>query len=162
MMTFGGNVAEPGKNLLYLPFGYERSIIEGHFDVCNNRLESMLKFPKQIDGFLNISNNKISSFQGCPIGVTTLYASYNRIQTLINVHKHIPSCSILVLDGNPISEGGIGLLLIKGILSFKYIHCDQFQKAGDIISKYIKYGRAGLLECQEELINAKLEKFSRL
>ncbi len=120
---------------------------------------------------LLMSRNKISTFKNFPLYTESIDVSYNYIETLVGIHKHIKYCKKIDLSKNKIKEGGIGLLLINGLDYVGYTNptkglfgydCRTFSKALLIITKYLGKGKIGLLECQQELIDNGYEEFAKL
>jgi len=101
-------------------------------------------------GALNIANNKIKSFK--------------------NIHK-IVSCANFCGYNNPLEDSALGILLIPGLKIVQTyredeIHKDQKKTRGNeaiiIIAKYVGKGKAGMIDCQSELIENDLEDFAKL
>ncbi len=143
---------------------------------CHNNILTSLKYgPEIVGGIYRCADNRLTSFEGVPKDLEALGIQDNKITSLVGIHNHIKSCRKLNINRNPIVEGGIGLLLIEH-LTEKTFHADDLsgtpgisdQQSSDffnamaIISKYLGTGKAGLLECQEELENAGLEAFAKL
>ncbi len=135
------------------------------FDVANNKITSFKGSPEYIGGSFYCGNNFITSFEHCPSIIGGhFYCGSNNIKSLVGIHKHIKEIGhTLYLTNNPIEEGGIGLLLIKNIKFISADNCsNEFTKVNKIINKYLHKGKAGLLECQNELEEAGLERFAKL
>lgn len=112
--------------------------VNGHFYCFDNHLTSLESAPQEINGYLNCSHNKITSLEG--------------------VHKIIHKVGrVFNVSYNPIKSGGIGLLLIEGL---ELIISDL--PVFHLIGKYLGQGKAGLLRCQEELIEAGFEEYAKL
>ncbi len=129
---------------------------------CNdNKLISLKGAPKELRR-LDASDNNISSLEGIPNKASEIILTSNKISSLIGIGKMINRCVHIDFSENMIKEGGIGLLLIEGLESIGHKNCGSFTLAGSIINKYLEDGTSGLLECQEELIDAGLEEFAKL
>jgi hypothetical protein len=129
------------------------------FDCSNNQLTSLQGAPSSVSGDFACSNNQLTSLQGAPSSVSgDFYCDNNQLTSLQGVHKIIMTLNgDFDCQGNPITSGGIGLLLIEGLTG---ITADQ--PAFDIIEKYLGQGKKGLLLCQDELIEAGYEEYTRL
>ena len=112
----------------------------------------------EVGGDFWCSRNQLTSLEGAPSQVCGDFAcSGNKLTSLVGIHKIIKSCKGIGLSGNPIKEGGLGLLLIKDL---KYIGADQ--PALKIIAKYLGKGKRGMIDCQTELIKAGYKDFAKL
>ncbi len=124
----------------------------------------------EVSEFFSVGHNLLKSFDNFPRTIgTTLDVQDNQITSLIGIHKKINECKGIILKGNPISEGGLGLLLIKNINHVVYEDKNMSTTPrGDlalkIIHSYVQTegGRDCLLECQQELIDAGLDEFAIL
>ncbi len=117
--------------------------IEGSLDCSDNSLKNLDRFPSIIRDGLNFKGNKITS--------------------LVGINKIIKYTKWIDLTNNPIEEGGIGLLLIEGLETvFNGNKSNDFKIAVNIITKYLGKGKHGLLNCQNELEEAGLERFAKL
>ncbi len=132
---------------------------------CNGTgITSLKGAPIRVEEDFSCVSNQISSFEFCPryIG-DDLNLENNKITSLKGVHKHFDHCEKISLSMNTIVEGGIGLLLIPGLKEIWFRNDKtKFAKAIKIIDKYVGQGKAGLLACQEELIEKGLEAFAVL
>ncbi len=136
----------------------------GHnYDCCYNQIKKLTNIPNKINGYFSCRVNVLKSFEGFPSEVDDyIDCSDNEIRSLVDINNYVKSCKNIILSGNPIKKGGLGLLLVKDLESVEYDSEDSFSDAMDIISKYLGQGKAGLLQCQEELIEANLERYSKL
>ncbi len=139
------------------------SVIGGDFNCIVNNLTTLKGGPKVVGGDYFCKENKLTSLEGVAEEVKELYAMHNKINTLINISKQLKKCTHIDLTGNVIQDGGLGLLLVEGLEHVETAMCGKpFKDAIVIITKYLVDGRAGILECQEELIDAGLERFAIL
>ncbi len=137
---------DPGYTELPVKFGK----IDGMFDCTGHKLKSLKNFPEYVG-------------RGC-------IARNNNIESLVGIEKIIKHASWLSFDGNPIEEGGIGVLLIDGFSKITHSSNqakgveskEDFDRACQIINKYGGKGKAGLLHCQDELEDAGLGRFAKL
>ncbi len=134
------------------------------FDCSNNDLTSLKHGPSFVSGSYTASSNKLTSFEGVAKHINgDLILGNNDIESLVGIHKHIERCSSISLGLNRIDEGGLGLLFIDNLNS---VHIGtgntDASLALKIIKPYLKTGMKGLLECQQKLIDAGLERFAKL
>ncbi len=164
---------------------YIFNIIEGWFDISNNKLKTLKRCPYLVLGYFNCSNNRLSSLRYCPDKVQGDFLAHNNlikslkfvpthiqgsfdiadniITSLIGIHK-IQSCNNIDLSNNRIVEGGIGLIFIKHLDKILVGPDDDmsFIAAMKIINKYLRKGKTGLLPCANELEEAGLGAFAKL
>ncbi len=133
------------------------------FNCSSNDLRTLNGGPSFVRGTYNCSENELTSLEGSPEWVNSISFCTNCISSLKGISDIIIHIgSYIDLSHNPIKEGGIGLLLIEGLQEIICYHTGEFEQAAKIISKYLKLGYDGILDCQEELIDAGLERFAKL
>jgi hypothetical protein len=99
--------------------------------------------PDKIVGYLFLFNNPLSSLRG------------------INKLKEMDGP--INLERCPITSHILGVFLIKGCDSiYPGMATSAFGKAADIVNQHIGKGRAGLLICTHELIEAGLSDFAQI
>ncbi len=168
-LQYGPTVVEKDykchQNLLEsLEHGPKRVL--GRFNCNSNQLSSLEYGPDQADNY-DCSNNYINTIEYLPEYVKfDLDLSSNRLTSLVGIHKKL-SCETIRISNNPIEEGGLGLLLIDRLMFINSHNnraedTEDFFNAIQIIKKYIHLHRAGILACQQELIDAGLERFAKL
>ena len=145
-----------GKSVADLNIHYKA----GHFDCGGDKLISLAGAPRQVDGYFDCSNNQLTSLEGAPEKVHGDFrCHFNKLTSLKDAHKHIDEINgNFYAANNPIGSHVLGLLLIKGIRRI-YLDNTQVQK---ILNTHLGKGRAGMLQAQEELIEAGLEEFAQL
>jgi len=112
----------------------------------------------EVGGYFYCSRNQLTSLEGAPSQVGRYFdCSYNKLTSLVGIHKIIKSCKEIYLQGNPIKEGGLGLLLIKDLE-----HISSELPAFEIIRKYLGKGKRGMIDCQTELIKAGFKEYAKL
>jgi len=112
----------------------------------------------EVGGDFSCYDNQLTSLEGAPSQVGGYFAcSYNKLTSLVGIHKIIKSCQEIYLSGNPIKEGGLGLLLIKDLE-----HIVSELPALKIIDKYLGKGKRGMIDCQQELIKAGYKEFAKI
>lgn len=133
--------------------------VENDFQCDRNKITSLIGAPVKVGGDFSCANNRLTSLEGAPKEVGGhFYCHDNQITSLKDIHKQI-----IKMNGgfhchhNEIKSHVLGLLLIPGI---KVIA--SAEKWGPILNDYIGSGRKGLLDCQNELIEAGLEEFAQL
>ena len=134
--------------------------VDGSFRCCRNRLTSLRGAPSHVGSYFNCTNNQLTSLEGAPSSVDgNFYCAINKLTSLKDVHKHIAEIrgGIYACD-NPIESHVLGLLLIKGL---RVAQLDNTQ-VEEILNRHLGKGRAGMLQAQEELIEAGLEEFAQL
>jgi hypothetical protein len=135
-VNVAGDVDLWNKQLTKLPVKF--GAVGGHFACHSNQLTSLQGAPRLTDGNFYCLNNQLTSLEG--------------------VHKIIKIINgAIYLYENPITSGGIGLLLIEGLSTI----CADLP-AFKIINRYLGQGKKGLLLCQDELIDAGYEEFAKL
>ena len=134
--------------------------VGGNFNCPGNRLVNLKGGPDRVARDFNCMSNKLTSLEGAPSYVGhDFYALDNKLKSLKDIHKHISE-----LHGdfhgysNPLKSNVLGLLLIKGL---KRVLLDNMQ-VQNILNKHLGKGRVGMLQAQEELIEAGLEEFAQL
>jgi hypothetical protein len=68
----------------------------------------------------------------------------------------------IYVEGCPIKSHILGVFFIKGCIGVMTYTFSDFDNAAGIVNKYISKGRAGLFECQKELIEAGLADFAQI
>lgn len=153
--------------------------VDSHFDCENNQLTSLEGAPTKINGYFDCSYNKLTSLKGCPatkvqnfwcqMNVLTslegapseingdFHCENNRLTSFKDIHKIIKSINgDFNCNDNQIKSHVLGLLLT----GTNFIVSET--KWAFILNKYIGTGRNGLIDAQNELIEAGLEEFAQL
>lgn len=136
------------------------SIVDGDF-ICNrNNLTTLEGSPEKVGASFFCPENRLTSLKGITKNIgQSLNCSNNSIASLKGVHEHVTSVgSVFFATENPIKSHVLGLMLIKDL---KQIRLDNKQ-VEEILNRHLGKGRAGMLEAQEELIDAGLEEFAQL
>lgn len=140
--------------------------INGDFNASSNSLFNMKGGPDVVLGYLLLNNNKLKSFEGFPSIISRdLVIRNNNITTLKNIHKHIKQINgYLILDTDKIKDSILGLFYIDGLKGVGGASNDNTEpKWVDIFNRvYGEKGKKGIIDCQEELIEAGLDKFAEL
>jgi hypothetical protein len=151
------NAEEHADKLSKLPVKFGK--VGGYFSCSFNKLTSLEGAPSSVGDYFVCSNNRLTSLEGAPREVHGYFScAKNKITSLEGIHKIFKIISGgFYCVGNPITSGGIGLILIEGL---KGIHTDHH--AFTIIRKYLGQGKKGLLLCQDELVEAGYEEYAKL
>jgi hypothetical protein len=142
------------------------SIVHGDFDVAfNTNLTSLVGGPREVYGDYNIGSSGISCLDGIPeriIGGLAM-SDCRQLTSLRGINKLKEMDGSVYLHWCPIASHILGVFFIKGCSGI-YAHTTNanFQKAIDIVNTHISKGRAGLLPCQKELIEAGLADFAQI
>lgn len=155
--TYVGDINFSYKNLVSLEGS--PSWVDGNFDCFNTKLTSLQYAPKYVGGYFDCSTNFLTSLEYAPTVIEdSLYIDNNRsITSLIGVDDIFEEINgIFSCHAVPITEGGLGLLLIKGLKTLK-----TTLPALRIINKYLGKSDA-LYECQTELIDNRFDKIAQL
>ena len=157
------------------------SHVGSYFDCRNNRLTSLEGAPSRVGGYFDCSNNQLASLRGAPSHVAaSFFCNYNSLTSLEGAPSRVGggfictnnkltslkdvSRQITEIQGtfgcrqNPIKSHVLGLLLINGI---EKVLLDNAQ-VQNILNRHLGKGRVGMLQAQEELIEAGLEEFAQL
>ena len=124
-----------------------------------NKLTSLKDAPQMVGGSFSCNGNKLTSLEGAPHTIGGgVRCGHNQLTSLEGIHKLIKKINgDIYIEGNSITSGGIGLILIDGLTKIISSH-----PAFKIINKYLGQGKKGLLLCQDELINADYEEYAKL
>ncbi len=140
-------------------------IVGGDFHASYNFLESLKHGPKEVRGDFDVASNRLTSIDHLPISIGgSLILENNEITSLVGIHK-LKSCTDIYFGSSKVTEGGIGLILIEGLIDINLSNAHKnpdFKKALEIINKYLRQGKKALLKCQEELEEAGLEAYAKL
>ncbi len=152
-----GGVDLYGMKLERLPVRF--GTVDGIFSCSYMQLTSLEGAPVTVGGYFYCSYMQLTSLEGVPVTIGGNFVCFNnRLTSLVGVHKILRQIGGgLYIAGNPITSGGIGLLLVEGLTK---IVTDQ--PAFEIINRYFGQGKKGLLRCQEALHDAGFEEFARL
>ena len=138
-------------------------VITGVFDCDNNKLSNLIGGPERVDGIYYCQYNQLTSLVGCAshIGGTLFLNGNTKITSLVGIHKIIKSCSSILFNHEPITEGGIGLILIDRLQDLPYIY-GLSHNPFSIINSYLGSGTKGMMACRKELIENGYEQYAKL
>lgn len=144
-------------------------------EVDNNDLHTLTGGPKHLSGHYSASHNKLTDFSGAPVEVSqSLHLSHNQISSwsgvsgmhiqddldltgnklssMRGVDKVLSGCEDLILTDNPPPKHVLNLFNVDEIR--QGVTFDD-AKLSKIINKHLHTGgKEGMLDCQEELIDA--------
>lgn len=136
-------------------------------DCSHNNITTLKGGPEQITGNMICDNNLITNFDGCPESIGEIFSlKHNPIDSLVGIKDKIKECGQLWC-GDPthhISEGGIELLYIEGLYKID-IYPKEFN---NVMKKFLDpdgssfIAQEELFECQNALIEAGLEEYTKL
>jgi len=135
------------------------SHVGGGFYCNHNKLTSLEGAPSHVGGDFYCNNNKLTSLEGAPSHVGGgFFCSNNQLTSLKNIHKIIKEINgVFYCHGNPIKEGLLYILLIKGVKGVS-TPCPDADK---IINEYLKTNPSGsiraALDVQQLLSDADVE-----
>lgn len=157
-----------------LPDGIRFNSAGDSFAIGDNDLVTLEGCPRFVKGDFYAGNNQLTSLEYAPENIDgRAHFTNNPINSLHNIHKHMKTIngSIKFADLQsgtcPIKSHVLGLLLIRGlrraVLSTGFEN-EKLKVVEDIINKYLPNdkGRASLIDCQNELIEAGFEEFAQL
>jgi hypothetical protein len=126
-------------------------------------LTSLVNGPKEVGGIYSVIECGLTSLDGIPSKIgDSLYIGYNHLTSLQGINQLKEMNGEIYLDGCPITSHLLGVFFIKGCYGVSTYDDGNFGKAADIVNRHIDKGRAGLLPCQKELIEAGLADFAQI
>jgi hypothetical protein len=161
--TVLGDIHANNKGLTSLE-GSPESIL-GNFDISrNSKLKSLLGGPKEIDGHYIVDSCGITSLEGIPSRIgSDLVLANNPLTSLRGINKLRELNGWVFIDDCPITSHILGVFLIKGCSRLHtYDHASVLDHATKVVNRHISKGRAGLLPCQKELIEAGFYEFAKI
>ena len=143
--------------------------ILGSFSCSSTKIKNLIGGPEVVNHSYSAGSSTITSLDGLansigseftrsPIALDVSYCA--ELTSLIGINKHLKVLNgVINLNKTPIKEGGLGLLMIRGITGVVSNY-----PALKIIDKYIKSGTgpAGMYACKRELQAAGLEAFAQI
>lgn len=127
----------------------------GPINMTNNAFEKF-SHTFQCDSEVDMSGNKLKTFDNCPTQIHGYFnLSGNKFESLKDIHQHLTYVADeFDLSGNPIKDGFLDLLKIKGIGRLVFTDNVEIEK---IINDNLKKGRQGQLAAQVSMIEAGFE-----
>jgi hypothetical protein len=159
--------------------------VKGDYDVDNSGLLSLVGSPILVGGDFNISHSEsLGSLVGGPKEVKGNYAAYccgllhldglpikiggyldlggNKLTSLQGINNLKEIDGLISANGCPITSHILGVFFIKGCTVLEVSGYGSLPSAVEIVNKHISKGRAGLLPCTQELIEAGLADFAQI
>jgi len=113
-------------------------------------------------GNFNYAGNKLTTLKGAPASVGGyFYCSDNKLTSFKDIRKQLKKINgTFYTHNNPLKSNVIGLLLAPGC---KKVELDN-KKVEEIMNRYLPNtgGFRWLLDCQEELYEARLDEWAEL
>ncbi len=133
--------------------------VAGNVYLHNMDLERLPVRFGSVGGDFYCSKNRLTTLEGMPGSVGENFSCWgNQLTSLVGVHRILRRIDGgLNIVGNPITSGGIGLILVEGLTQINTV-----QPAFKIINGFLGQGKPGLLRCQEALYEAGLEEFAKI
>ena len=158
------------RSLQYCP-----KVIKGWFQANNNPyLESLEHGPTSVGGSYDVSNTGISSLDGFPAHVGSIldFSECHHLHSLHDIHRHTKNARVVKFNARELKnserdvlESVLGLILIEGLerIEIYYGNSSRTQDPlHDILNSHLGRGRSGLIDCQNELLDAGLDEFAKL
>jgi hypothetical protein len=158
-----GNIYTTCRNLISLE-GCPKAVL-GRFTVSDNpSLFSLFGGPEEVLGASYMASHcGLTSLDGIPIKIGgSLYLNDNPLTSLQGINKLKEMNGSICINGCLITNHILGVFFIKGCQGISVKYQGDFGKAADIVNRHIDKGRAGLLPCQKELIEAGLADFAQI
>jgi hypothetical protein len=141
------------------------SIVEGDFSIGSNRLiQSLHDGPKVVHGDYDATDCDIGMLSYVPERIEgDFLLAKNPLTSLKGINQLKEMDGRIYLDNCYIVSHILGVFFIKGCTGFKIRgSANPFSMAAAIVNRHIDKGRAGLLPCQKELIEAGLTDFAQI
>jgi hypothetical protein len=139
--------------------------VANDFSIMNNYsiLLSLIGGPKKVGGNYIIDSCGLTSLEGIPNKIgNSLSLSSNPLTSLRGINKLKEMNGYIYVDTCPITSHILGVFFISGCHGLVSDHIDSCFKAASIVNSHISKGRAGLIPCQMELIEAGLADFAQI
>ena len=137
--------------------------VHGNYSINYTNISNLIGSPKIVHGSFSCSINELITLDGLSVEIGgTFSCAYNKLASLHLIHKQIKK-----MDGGFFAEHNIhltknllGLLLIPGLAYVRLSHKD----IANIINKHLTNPnkKIGMLQCQQELIEAGFEEAAQL
>jgi hypothetical protein len=164
-MLVNGDMTAINKNLTSLEGCPE--VIVGGFNVDENQsLTSLLGGPREVSSYYSAERCGLTSLDGLPGKIGGfLSIDINPLTSLQGINKLKEMVGNIFVSKCPIKSHILGVFFIKGCTGVNAFTSDgdgDLFTAAQIVNRYIGKGRAGLLPCQQELIEAGLVDFAQI
>jgi hypothetical protein len=155
------------------------TIIHGTYNASKNKLTTFEGSPTYVSKDFIVYGNRLTDFLGLHIEVGgDVDLSNNLFRSLKDIHKHILHTKTLSIEDNPIESHVLGIFKIKGLEALEFFpqndvnpkgitadYTETDNKVAKIVNDCFKAHGAtnvGLLECQEQLIDAGFHEYAQL
>jgi hypothetical protein len=156
-----GNLILRGLNLISLE-GCDDNI-PGSVDVSTNKLGNLVGGPSTVGNDYIANACQLVSLDGIPSKIGGgLDLSQNPLTSLQGINKLKEMHGWIELCKSDITSHILGVFFIKGCQGIDTYADGNFKEATKIVNRHIEKGRAGLLPCQKELIEAGLADFAQI
>jgi hypothetical protein len=151
------------RNCSILSLSGSPSIVGADFNMHNNKLKSLVGSPKKVGGCYNAMDNEITSLDGIThiIG-SSLFLIGNPLSSLSGINQVKQMCGGVYIHGTSVISHILGVFFIKGCQGLWVKGETSCSRAAVIVNRHISKGRAGLMPCQQELIEAGLADFAQI
>lgn len=148
---------------------YQLVNVRGDFNLGNLKLASFKNFPLKVFFGVDAWGNNFSSLEGItPIIDTTLRLSLNKnLTSFANIGKFIKKCGHIVVPAD-LKSNILGTIMIHNLHTLtiddneaSYDQVPELAKALFICNEHLA-GERDVLECREELVQARLKEYAKL
>ena len=168
--SIGKNFLDCSRNPLEKIAGLPSELVLKQFKCASARLTSFKGLPDGEYTVIDVhGNKKLTSFDGLPSHIDKLDISNGGFETISGLHRRLKHCQTLkVFDNARLTSALLTVLLIPGLKSIEYNSPDwskrdaKLSTAFRIIYRYIEKGKAGLIDCQNELLDAGFYEEARM
>jgi hypothetical protein len=139
-------------------------VVIGEFKVNHNPLlTSLIGGPKEVGDYYCVQDCGLISLEGLSVTIGGyLSLDSNPLTSLSGINKLKEMNGSIYANDCPITSHILGVFFIKGCLGIRTMGSGDFRKAVGVVNRHISKGRAGLLACQKELIEAGLADFAQI
>jgi hypothetical protein len=157
-----GDISVNGVNLTSLDGCPEK--VSGMFACSDNpALTSLVGGPKETVGGYSAEDCGLTSLDGLPLKIGGFLAiDSNPLTSIKGIDQLTEMDGPIYLNGCSIKSHILGVFLIRGCRGICTNSTGNLGKATEIVNRHIKKGRAGLLPCTQELIEAGLADFAQI
>jgi len=149
--------------------GGPRRVAGDYYVSYNPELKSLDGMAETVVGGINLSSTRISEedFKYLPKKIKDLrLSSCENVKNISTLHKHVQEIETAIgLSGVDLTGGLLGLLKIKNLQALQYgFSTDRpLDRALKIVDSYLPTkSDDAIMDCQDELIDAGLEKYARI
>jgi hypothetical protein len=139
-------------------------VVTGYFDIMYNQsLTSLVGGPKEVGGNYSAKHCGLTTLKGIPVKIGGWFdLSSNPLTSLQGINNLKEMKGWANLTNCPITSHILGVFFIKGCWGILSNYRGDISNTVTIVNSHISKGRAGLLPCQKELIEAGLADFAQI